>query len=252
MERYRDAIDRRSNARMAREEADGTVFFKGPVETLTQELKLVDGALVFIQWVAGGDSDGGDNHGYRLRRLDGYRWGRRTIRMSGEFHYQCAVNLHRVNVRKARIVRKTVHVRLPVENEHILRAELERALRRSETVERTPASVRAGQYLEMEIVPIGRALAFTAKLPRMAVHWIRYRDVDGVLLGFEESDGKHYPRYSFSLPDGTETVRVDTHAAVEDLVDEQMAMRILHRKYPRDVRVRCSRRDPGDSRCVYV
>ena len=43
MERYRDAIDRRSNARMAREEADGTVFFKGPVETLTQELKLVDG-----------------------------------------------------------------------------------------------------------------------------------------------------------------------------------------------------------------
>ena len=60
MERYRDAIDRRSNARMAREEADGTVFFKGPVETLTQELKLVDGALVFIQWVAGGDSDGGD------------------------------------------------------------------------------------------------------------------------------------------------------------------------------------------------
>ena len=86
MERYRDAIDRRSNVRMAREEADGTVFFKGPVETLTQELKLVDGALVFIQWVAGGDSDGGDNHGYRLRRLDGYRWGRRTIRMSGEFH----------------------------------------------------------------------------------------------------------------------------------------------------------------------
>lgn len=247
-----DSYERRMIARMERESASGTVFFKGPVEVLTQELKLDHGKLIFIRWVAGGDSDGGDNQCFMLRRLESFDWGRRSLKLKGEFLHQYGPTLHTVIEKKARVTRKTLSVSLSLDNEDVLREFLEKAVSDSQSIRSTDASERLDQYVDKEIAPTGRSLMFLVRVPGMVAGSVRYRTVDGTLLGFVEVGGKHYPEYTYHLPDGCPVRAVDRDTALEDMVDEAMAMRVLARRCPRDVTVRCSRCDPRESTCIYL
>ena len=62
---------RRAEARRSREQAAGTVFFSGPIETSLTELRLKQEQFTFLC------SQSGENsgiQGYLLRRLDWSTW----------------------------------------------------------------------------------------------------------------------------------------------------------------------------------
>lgn len=249
--RQAEAYEAKLRKRMDREEAEGAVFFKGPVDITTEELKIdPEGRLVLIKWSPGGDGGGSENDCYVLRRLESYDFGRRKFSITGEFHNRHSPNLYNVKEGEGRVARKTLTFRLPLDNEDVLRRFLDEASMRSSSVEPTTVSDRATQYVDEEIAPIGRSLMFLAKVPGLVAKSATYRTLDGSLLGFVEIGGKHYPEYTFTL-DGVEVRRIDRDAALEDLVDGDMAASMLRGRFPRDVTVRVSRRDRDDSHCIY-
>ena len=127
---------RRAEARRSREQAAGTVFFSGPIETSLTELKLKGEQLTFLR------SQSGENsgiQGYLLRRLDCSTWEADRLKLRGEFFYEAADSLTQVHPRDARIVRATLSARRPLENEDALRNFLERAAQRAETGRQEPS-----------------------------------------------------------------------------------------------------------------
>ena len=57
--------------------------------------------------------------------------------------------------------------------------------------------------------PFAAAGLFLIMIPELIVQSLFYREIPGTLEGFAELNGLHYPRYSFSLPDGTLQRRTD-------------------------------------------
>ena len=240
---------RRAEARRSREQAAGTVFFSGPIETSLTELKLKGEQLTFLR------SQSGENsgiQGYLLRRLDCSTWEADRLKLRGEFFYEAADSLTQVHPRSARIVRATLSARRPLENEDALRNFLERAAQRAPSIPPTPAGEIWRGRLRSVLTPFAAAGLFLIMIPELIVQSLFYREIPGTLEGFVELDGLHYPRYSFSLPDGTLQRRTDTQVSLEDSVSQEEAARLLRRKYPRPVKVHLSRRNPEKSRCVYL
>ena len=96
-ERYRRAEEaylQRVQSRVEEEEAGGTVFFAGPVETHPPELKLRDGRLTILRPETGDDCF--DTQGFLLRRLETYRWDEKRLKLQGEFYYQSEEGLRYV------------------------------------------------------------------------------------------------------------------------------------------------------------
>ena len=240
---------RRAEARRSREQAAGTVFFSGPIETSLTELKLKGEQLTFLR------SQSGENsgiQGYLLRRLDCSTWEADRLKLRGEFFYEAADSLTQVHPRDARIVRATLSARRPLENEDALRNFLERAAQRAPSIPPTPAGEIWRGRLRSVLTPFAAAGLFLIMIPELIVQSLFYREIPGTLEGFVELDGLHYPRYSFSLPDGTLQRRTDTQVSLEDSVSQAAVARTLRRKYPRPVKVRLSRRNGEKSRCVYL
>ena len=246
-ERAQAAIERRAQVRLAREREAGTVFFAEPIETGFTELKLRAGELTFLREQSGEYSG---VRRYRLRRLERASWQPGRLRIRGEFYYSSGEKL--AVPRGARIVRSTVSVVRPLQNEDILREFLASEQRRATATLPTPARKIFAERLKAALVPLA-AVGFTlAMLPGLVAEAVTSRKVSGTLEGFCELGGKHYPRYSFSLPDGSVRTRTDTELALEDAVTPDEARRILRRRCPRKVTVRCSRRNPDKCRCVYL
>ena len=212
------------------------------------ELKLKREQLTFLR------SQSGENsgiQGYLLRRLDCSTWEADRLKLRGEFFYEAADSLTQVHPRDARIVRATLSARRPLENEDALRNFLERAAQRAPSIPPTPAGEIWRGRLRSVLTPFAAAGLFLIMIPELIVQSLFYREIPGTLEGFVELDGLHYPRYSFSLPDGTLQRRTDTQVSLEDSVS-QAAARTLRRKYPRPVKVRLSRRNGEKSLCVYL
>lgn len=115
----------------------------------------------------------------------------------------------------------------------------------------SPGEIWRGR-LRSVLTPFAAAGLFLIMIPELIVQSLFYREIPGTLEGFVELDGLHYPRYSFSLPDGTLQRRTDTQVSLEDSVSQAAVARTLRRKYPRPVKVRLSRRNGEKSRCVYL
>ena len=241
------ALLRRAEARRSREQAAGTVFFSGPIETSLSELKLNQEQFTFLRTQSG---EGGGIQGYLLRRLEGATWEADRLKLRREFFCEAADTLTQVHPRDARIVRATLSARRPLEHEDVLRDFLERAAQRVPSIPPTPAGTIWCGHLRSVLTPFAAAGLFLVMIPELIVQPLFYREIPGTLEGFAEPDGLHYPRYSFSLPDGTLQRRTDTQVFLEDSVSQEAAARILRGKYPRPVKVRLSRRDPEISRCV--
>lgn len=115
----------------------------------------------------------------------------------------------------------------------------------------TPAGEIWRGRLRSVLTPFAAAGLFLIMIPELIVQPLFYQEIPRTLEGFVELDGLHYPRYSFSLPDGTLQRRTDTKVSLEDSVSQAEAARILRRKYP-PVKVHLSRRNREKSRCVYL
>ena len=247
--RAEEALERRIRQRMDREREAGTVFFTAPIETGFQELKLQGDRLTFLRPQGG---EYAEDRGWLLRRLEQARWEEGRLRLRGEFWYQCGEGLRHVREKEARVVRTTLTVRRPLEHEEELRAFLDRAAVRASELPPTPLKERAGGLLRSVLTPFAAVGLAAVMLPGLIVQGLFTREVKGTLEGFDLRDGKHYPRYTYPLPDGTVLRRTDERLALEDAVAAEEAAALLRRKYPREVKVRCSRRRPEKSRCLYL
>ncbi len=75
---------------------------------------------------------------------------------------------------------------------------------------------------------------------------------EGQLLESIEISGKHYPKFTLQLSDGTSITKTDFELALEDAVSASEARRILHRHYPQKIRVTYRRNAPQQCSCTYL
>lgn len=252
-ERYRRAEEaylQRVQSRVEEEETGGTVFFAGPVETHPPELKLRDGRLTILRPETGDDCF--DTQGFLLRRLETYRWDEKRLKLQGEFYYQSEEGLRYVDERRARVRRMTVTVRGPWVRQEQLRQFLKEAQLLAAQVEPTPPKELARGFLSSVFWPLAALGMFFLLLPGLVAEHFLYRSTTGSLLGFQQREGKHYPHYIFSLPDGTPVERVDTGVSLEDSVPPEEVDRLLRGRYPRKVQVQYLRSRPEKSTCRYL
>lgn len=121
-------------------------------------------------------------------------------------------------------------------NDHEIIAQLEKL--RNETKEQPP-------YIPLVIL---KGIFMVIKLPALIIASIfkskNSVKVEGYLNGFEEKDGKHYPRMSFTTTEGQFMDRVDYECPIEDIVKDAVADRMLRKKYPKKITIEYSKNDP--------
>lgn len=189
--------------------------------------------------------------GHTAPAAGGATWEADRLKLRGEFFYEAADTLTLVHPRDARIVRATLSARRPLEHEDVLRDFLELAAQWTPSIPPTPAGEIWRGRLRSVLTPFAAAGLFLIMTPELIVQPLFYQEIPRTPEGFVELDGLHYPRYSFSLSDGTLQRRTDTKVSLEDSVSQAEAARILRRKYP-PVKAHLSRRNREKSRCVYL
>ena len=75
--------------------------------------------------------------------------------------------------------------------------------------------------------------------------------VPGVLEGFREQGGQHYPQYRYPTGEGRWQEAVDWTLPVEKAVAAEELPALLRQKLPKAVKVRVGRFN-GKSRCLYL
>ncbi len=243
------ALNRRVLRRMEREREEGTVFFLGPVETGFRELKLRGNRLTFLRPEG---SEYGELHAYLLRRLEWFFWEGDRLTIRGEFYFQSGEWVYYVREKEARIRRASFTFPRPLENEIILRDFLDQARREAAAIPPTPRKEMTLGLLKALCVPVAGIAMAMALVPGILVQSALCRETKGTLEGFDEIGGRHYPRYTYSLPDGTLLRCTGTQVSLEDSVAPEEVVRILRRRCPRQITVRYSRKRPGESSCIYL
>ena len=242
------AYRRRIAARVAEEEADGSVFFTGPIETGFWEVKLRGERLTVLRPDTG---DSLDTQGYLLRRLERADWQPGRLRLTGEFWYQTGEGLRHVRDGDARLVRRTLAIPRPLQNEGELRAFLTKMEADSALLPPAPLAERLRGLLEAILAPLAAVGLCAVMLPWLAGSAVLYREVPGVLEGFREQGGQHYPQYRYPTGEGRWQEAVDWSLPVEKAVAAEELPALLRQKLPKAVKVRVGRFN-GKSRCLYL
>lgn len=89
-------------------------------------------------------------------------------------------------------------------------------------------------------------------LLHMALAGCFFHETQGVLKGFVQIGGAHYPRYAYCAPDGRVFEQVGVGLSLEEAVPHAGVAGLLRRNCPRAVRVQYDRRNPAQSRCIYL
>ena len=246
--RQAETYERRERRRFQEEEEAGTVFF-----SYEPECKLVGDRLLCFCFDLGGETDYVETLGFLLRRLARFRVTDSHVAFSGEFYLQTSPDsFHNVRERDARITSRTFRLKRPVQNETALMDYLDRMQRRAAELPAAGWKERVSGWFAQTVMPLLGLLAFPFLALWQIVNGLFSGEANGLLEGFDEIDGKHYPRYSFPLPDGARTTRTDRDISLEESVTENEAKRQLRRKLPRKVKVRYSKRHPEKSACKYL
>ena len=248
-ERARQEFSARIEKRTAEEHENGTIFFSGPIETARPELKLRGDRLTFLRPESG---EYANTQGYLLKRLEWDRWQEGRLKLHGEFYYQSSDPLYHVHEKDARIIRTTLTVRRPLENEAVLAEFLEKERIRAASIAPTPVWEMVSGMLKSFFLPVAAVCMALYFVPGILLRSLFQEETGGTLEGFERIGGMHYPVYSFSLPDGSVCRKMDMEVSLEDSAAQEEVEKILLRKYPRKVKVRYSRRNPEKSRCIYL
>ena len=241
-------LGKRMEKRVRREMEQGTVFF-----TLEPECKLASGRLVYVGDAPNTGWEHPEREALLLRRLEWVRTEPGQLVFRGEFDTRTETfAIHTVDPENARITRRTVRLKRPVFHEQVLLAALEQERLRAADIEPTAFwKIITGWCREQ----LGFLTALCS-VPFLALATLFSslfsRTVTGTLEGFQERDGRHYPQYSYQLPDGRVVRRVEDTLPLEEAAAPEEAERILRRRYPRKVQVQYSRRRPEKSSCRYL
>lgn len=128
------------------------------------------------------------------------------------------------------------------QNDELIIARLEQL--QSETKTEPP-------FIPLEIVKrVGMVICLPVVIPVTIIRGlIRSHNsikVPGTLHGFEEKEGRHYPRISFSTKEGQLIDKVDYECPIEDILKDAAADRMLRKKYPKQIFVDYRKNNPDD------
>ena len=132
-----------------------------------------------------------------LRRLERADWQPGKLRLTGEFWYQTGEGLRHVRDGDARLVRRTLAIPRPLQNEGELRAFLTKMEEDSALLPPAPLAQRLRGLLEAILAPLAAVGLCAVMLPWLAGSAVLCREVPGVLEGFREQGGQHYPQYRY-------------------------------------------------------
>ena len=243
-------FEMREQRRFQKEEAAGTVFFSYSVS----EFKLTPGGrLLYFPFEGVGDGDAAENRAFLLKRLEWFRLTPSHIKVKGEFYWQTAARtLYDVCEKDACVTVRTIRWKRPLPHETVLLDFLALMERQSVHIPATKWPARFSSWFAQRALPVLGVLCLPFIALGMLGDMLFSRKTSGWLEGFEEIDGRHYPRYSFLQTDGARVQRTDTAISLEESVSADEARRQLCQKLPRKITVRYSKRHPEKNSCRYL
>ena len=148
-------------------------------------------------------------------------------------------------------MRRTLAIPRPLQNEGELRAFLTKMEEDSALLPPAPLAQRLRGLLEAILAPLAAVGLCAVMLPWLAGSAVLYREVPGVLEGFREQGGQHYPQYRYPTGEGRWQEAVDWSLPVEKAVAAEELPALLRQKLPKAVKVRVGRFN-RKSRCLYL